>query len=59
MTSVNFRDRHRLATVYKAALQAAVVCERHRTPCIVIVTAVENQPGHAVIPGSDVTRTHS
>jgi len=40
MTSVSFRDRRRLAAVYKAALQAPVFCERHGEPRVVIV-AVE------------------
>jgi len=41
MTSVSFRDRRRLAAVYKAALQAPVVCERHGKPRIVIVAVEE------------------
>ena len=41
MTSVSFRDRRRLAAVYKEALQAPVVCERDRKPRIVIVAVEE------------------
>jgi len=59
MTSVSFRDRRRLAAVYKEARSAPVFCKRHGKPCVVIVaveaydlfsTRREGKAGSAPIP---------
>jgi hypothetical protein len=36
MSSLRFRNRRRLAALYKAARQAPVLCERHGKPRVVI-----------------------
>ncbi len=41
MTTISFRDRRRLAAVYKAARSAPVFCERHGKPRAVVVAVKE------------------